>query len=77
MQRLIPTGQPANMVLVSESALETMKKMVAKLDADNKMLLECLEWYVQQDDVIEFMEGNEFWVDGKRRAESAIQQAKE
>ena len=34
--------------------------------------LEALEWYVKEDDVIENMDGNEFWVDAKRTAEKSI-----
>jgi hypothetical protein len=34
--------------------------------------LEALTLYVEEDDVCEGMEGNEFWVDIKRKAETAI-----
>lgn len=31
-----------------------------------------LAWYIEEDDVIEAMPGNEYWVNGKRDAESII-----
>lgn len=37
-----------------------------------RQAMEALKWYVEEDDVIEGMAGNEFWVDGKNRALSAI-----
>jgi len=44
--------------------MTTITKLKAALDA--------LEWYVKEDDVIENMDGNEFWVDAKRTAEKSI-----
>ena len=38
-----------------------------------KQAIDALEWYVEEDDVIEGMEGNERWVEGKRIAESVIE----
>jgi len=38
-----------------------------------EMALVALEWYVNEDDVIESMAGNEPWVEGKRNAEKSIQ----
>jgi hypothetical protein len=35
-------------------------------------LVKSLQWYIDNDDVIESQEGNEYWVDGKRAAEKAI-----
>ncbi len=39
-------------------------------------LLEALEWYVENDDVNEGQEGNEFWEDGLNRARTIISRAK-
>jgi hypothetical protein len=41
------------------------------------MALESLKWYVEEDDVIESMAGNEPWVEGKRRAENAIKELRQ
>lgn len=38
-------------------------------------LLECLQWYIDNDEVSEGMEGNEFWEDGLNRARAAIAKA--
>ena len=37
------------------------------------MALEALQWYVDEDDVIECMAGNEPWVEGKKNAETVIE----
>ena len=37
-----------------------------------QMALEALQWYVDEEDVVESMPGNEPWAEGKQRAESAI-----
>ena len=39
-----------------------------------QMALDALKWYVEEDDVIEDMVGNEPWVEGKRDAESSIEE---
>lgn len=62
-------------VPVSVEALATMKKLVEKLDADNKMLLEALQWYVDNDDTDSDYVQNGYFLDGKAKAEFAIQQA--
>ena len=46
--------------------------MTPKQEAAMRQALEALEWYVKEDDVCEWMEGNEYWVEGKRNAENAI-----
>jgi hypothetical protein len=38
-------------------------------------LREALAWYVEEDDVVEDMPGNEPWVAGKRRAQAALAKA--
>ena len=47
-----------------------MKILIDK--ATVEQALEALEFYVEEDDVIEGMEGNEYWVEGKRSAEKSI-----
>lgn len=47
----------------------------ARLIAAAPELLECLMWYVKEDDCAEGMEGNEFWEDGLNRARAAIAKA--
>jgi hypothetical protein len=48
--------------------------MSKEIDKDKliKLLAECLKWYVNEDDVIEDMVGNEYWVTGKRKAEAIL-----
>jgi hypothetical protein len=48
----------------------------ARLIAAAPELLEALKWYVETDEVMN-MEGNEFWLEGKARAEAAIRKATE
>ena len=45
-----------------------------RLHALNAELLEALIWYVSEDDV-DGRPGNEFWLDGKARAEAVIAKA--
>ena len=47
---------------------------MTQLEKAAMMALRSLEWYVKNDDVIESMPGNEFWVKGKQEAEKAIQE---
>lgn len=47
---------------------------MTQLEKTAKRALEALEWYVKNDDVIESMPGNEFWVKGKQEAEKAIKE---
>jgi sulfur transfer complex TusBCD TusB component (DsrH family) len=42
-----------------------------------KLALEALKFYVAEDDVIEAMEGNEYWVEGKHKAQKAIKALEE
>lgn len=46
--------------------------MTTKDDALMREALNALKWYVKTDDVSETMPGNEYWVEGKRRAETVI-----
>jgi len=48
-----------------------------RLDALNAELVEALQWYVDTDEVIESMSGNEYWVEGKHKAQAALVKAKE
>lgn len=34
-------------------------------------VIAALEWYIDEDETVESMEGNEYWVAGKHRAEAA------
>lgn len=45
---------------------------MTKLEQAARQALEALEWYVEEDDVMEAMPGNEPWVEGKRNAEKSI-----
>lgn len=38
-----------------------------------QLALDALQWYVDEDEVIESMKGNEYWVEGKDRAKVAIE----
>ena len=48
-----------------------------RLDALNAELAAALQWYVDTDDVIESMAGNEPWIEGKHKAQAALAKAKE
>jgi hypothetical protein len=41
-----------------------------------KELTECLEWYVEEDDVIEGDSENSYWIKGKAKAISALRKSK-
>ena len=36
-------------------------------------LVQSLQWYVDEDEISEGMEGNEYWVDGKHKAEALLE----
>lgn len=38
-------------------------------------LIECLQWYVDEDDVNEGFPDNKYWIDGKHRAIRTIKKA--
>ena len=63
---------PGHMTLVSY-ARECVAEL-RRLHALNAELLEALIWYVSEDDV-DGRPGNEFWLDGKARAEAVIAKA--
>lgn len=39
-------------------------------------LAEMLQWYVDEDEIIEEMEGNEYWVEGKHKAITLLESLK-
>lgn len=52
--------------------INELEAQVAALAAAAEEAHKALAWYVEEDDVYEWMEGNEYWVDGKRAGEKAI-----
>jgi len=65
----LPIGFQAHCRAASEG-----DAMSIELKQAAQQAVEALEWYVENDDVVESMPGNEFWVGGKREAEKAIQE---
>ena len=59
-----------------EQMQQAFKDGAASRDDILKHALVALSLYVQEDDVIESMEGNEYWVEIKRSAESVIEEIK-
>ena len=47
-------------------------KQLTECQAREKALRDCLAWYVQEDDVVESMSGNEYWADGLNKAREAL-----
>jgi hypothetical protein len=52
-----------------------MSEADARLIAAAPDLIEALRWYVENDDTIIGMEGNEFWEEGLERGKAAIKKA--
>jgi hypothetical protein len=50
---------------IRDSELESLKR-------ERAMLIEALQWYVDNDEVNEWQAGNDFWIDGKRKAQKAL-----
>lgn len=40
-------------------------------------LVQSLQWYVDEDEINEGQEGNEYWLDGKHEAEALLDRAKQ
>lgn len=57
--------------------LDVVAAELRRLHALNAELVECLAWYVANDDVIESMTGNEYWVEGLHKAQAALAKAGE
>ena len=48
-----------------------------ELKAAAQVGLDALQWYIDEDEVIESMEGNEYWVEGKYKAETVVTQLRD
>ena len=55
-----------------EPTIESLRQQLAESQALVNVLWANLAWYVQEDDVIESMPGNEYWVDGLNKAREAL-----
>ncbi len=53
----------------SEEIIAAQQKMIDQL-------AEMLQWYVDEDEIIEGMEGNEYWVEGKQKAVALLESLK-
>jgi hypothetical protein len=63
--------------LRDNNTTELSATMLRKQAEAIKTLREALTWYVEEDDVNEGDSDNEFWIEGKRNAESALAATKE
>jgi hypothetical protein len=59
-----------------ELMLDVRAMSLALVDTKQDQLLSralaALQWYIEEDDVYEWQEGNEYWVEGKRKAQSVV-----
>ena len=53
----------------SEEIIKEQQKLIEELT-------DMLQWYVDEDEIIEKMEGNEYWVEGKYKALALISKVK-
>lgn len=60
----------------SIECLEQSAAELRRLDALVGELVGALQWYVDTDDVIESMAGNEPWIEGKHKAQAALAKAR-
>lgn len=51
----------------AEDIIAAQQKMIDRLT-------EMLQWYVDEDEIIEEMEGNEYWVEGKHKAIALLEE---
>jgi hypothetical protein len=49
-----------------------MKKTIKQLELEIEQLKEALAWYVKEDDTHEWDANNQYWIDGKRRAQKLL-----
>jgi hypothetical protein len=57
---------------IDRSTLTEAANELRRLDDINNDLMATLRWYIENDDVLLYQDGNEFWADGFYAAQAAI-----